>query len=261
MYRWMLIENFLGDGIAMTIEKLSDYMAFVEELPRGFTLSRGQSNNYPLLPSALRRDKRGIRKYSKRCIRNFLSQFKIQSHQFMESPWDVTNDVEWMLHAQHYGIPTKLMDFTTSHLISLLFALEKAFLPDQEHDSVVYFLNPIELNNQVIQQSQILNISDSTLKSDCYDGPFVVQGRRINPRVDAQKGLFVYFQDDDEALDETFGEDIIRKLVIKGIEKKNILASLYSMGISFTSIYPELSSVARDILLQQDILELLREKE
>ncbi|MFK5895149.1 MAG: FRG domain-containing protein [Pseudomonadota bacterium] len=244
----------------MTITKLSEYMAYVEELPDEFYLSRGQSKDYSLLPKALRLDEAGNRKYSKRVIRGFLDQFKIDSYQYMENPWDIKNDIEWMLYAQHYGIPTKLMDFTTSHIISLLFAVENSFQDESEDDSIVYFLNPTALNNKIKLQSQIINISDdSKISSEGHDGPFVVQGRKLNSRINAQKGLFVLFQDDDSALNKGLDDLFLRKLKINGEYKKNILASLYSMGISFTHIYPELTSVAKDIIMQQDIADFTRE--
>lgn len=244
----------------MNISKLSEYMAYVEDLPSEFSLSRGQAKNYPLLPSALRQDESGNRKYSKRVIRNFLEQFKINSYQYMDTPWDIKNEIEWMLYAQHYGVPTKLMDFTTSHVVSLLFAVEKSFQDESDDDAVVYFLNPSALNNEIKQQAQIVNISgDYIISSEGHDGPFVVQGRKINSRVNAQKGLFVIFQDDDKALESRFDESVLRKLIVNGGYKKEILASLYSMGISFTHIYPELNSVAKDILMQQDIADLVRE--
>lgn len=247
----------------MEIRKLSEYTSYVEDLPKEFTLSRGQSDDYPLLPSGLRKDaETGNRKYPKRAIRNFLNQFKINSYQYMDAPWDVKNDVEWMLYAQHYGIPTKLMDFTTSHITSLLFAVEKAFYSKSEKDAVVYFLNPSELNQTNMQQSKVVNISDSSdFQSEGYDGPIVVQGRKINSRINAQKGLFVLFQDDDDPLEKSTNDDILRKVTICGESTKEILASLYSMGISFSHIYPELSSVSKDILLQQDIDDYLREAE
>jgi hypothetical protein len=245
----------------MTIKKLSEYTAYVEGLPNQFTLSRGQSEDYPLLPSALRRDaSSGNRKYPKRAIRSFLEQFQINSYQYMNSPWDIKNDIEWMLYAQHYGVPTKLMDFTTSHITSLLFAVEKSFQNDEEKDAVVYFLNPLALNHKNKQQSKIFNVSGSEeISSEGHDGPLVVQGRKINPRVNAQKGLFVLFQDDDDSLEKSADESILRKVIISGEATRKILASLYSMGISFTHIFPELSSVAKDIVMQQDIEDFLRE--
>lgn len=180
----------------------------------------------------------------------------------MPTPWDIKNDIEWMLYAQHYGLPTKLMDFTISHITSLLFAVEKAFQTDTEKDAVVYFLNPAELNQKNMEQSSIVNVSGSDdVKAEGHDGPIVVQGRKINSRINAQKGLFVLFQDDDEPLESTVDENILRKLVISGDSTKDILSSLFSMGISFSHIYPELSSVSKDILLQQDIDDFLREEE
>ncbi|WP_417598033.1 FRG domain-containing protein [Oceanospirillum sp.] len=247
----------------MKISKLSEYTSFVEELPKEFSLSRGQSGDYPLLPSALRKDREtGNRKFPKRAIRNFLTQFKINSYQYMPAPWDIKNDIEWMLYAQHYGLPTKLMDFTISHITSLLFAVEKAFQTDIEKDAVVYFLNPAELNQKNMEQASIVNVSGSDdVKAEGHDGPIVVQGRKVNSRINAQKGLFVLFQDDDEPLENTADESILKKLVIPGDATKDILSSLFSMGISFSHIYPELSSVSKDILLQQDIDDFLREEE
>ncbi|XNS99076.1 FRG domain-containing protein [Vibrio cyclitrophicus] len=244
----------------MEITKLSEYMAYVEELEKEFYLSRGQSQDYPLLPSALRCDESGNRKYPKRAIRTFLEQFKINSYQYMPNPWDIKNDIEWMLYAQHYGIPTRLMDFTTSHITSLLFAVEKSFQQDTDKDAVVYFLNPTNLNMKFKQQMSIVNISSESEHSlEGLDGPIVIQGRKINPRVNAQKGLFVLFQDDDQALELIDNQSILKKIVVKSDYTKEILASLYSMGVTFTHIYPELSSVAKDIVMQQDINDFNRE--
>lgn len=247
----------------MRISKLSEYTAFIEDLPKEFCLSRGQSGDYPLLPSALRKDNEtGSRKFPKRAIRNFLTQFKINSYQYMAAPWDIRNDIEWMLYAQHFGLPTKLMDFTTSHITSLLFAVEKAFQTDMEKDAVVYFLKPSALNQMNMEQANILNVSSSdTIMADGYDGPIVVQGRKNNIRINAQKGLFVLFQDDDKPLEITVDEDVLKKVVICGDATKDILSSLFSMGISFSHIYPELTSVSKDILLQQDIDDFIRDVE
>jgi len=246
----------------MIITKLSEYASFVEGLPKEFFLSRGQSGDYPLLPSALRKDEgTGNRKFTRRAVRSFLEQFKINSHQYMSTPWDINNDIEWMLYAQHYGLPTKLMDFTVSHITSLLFAVEKAFQDSGDKDAVVYFLSPSSLNQLFLQQSGVVNISgDASITTDRFDGPVAVQGRRMHSRIDAQKGLFVLFQDDGAPLEKVVGEDVLKKVVISGESKKDILSSLFSMGISFSHIYPELPSVSKDILLQQDIDDFVREE-
>lgn len=248
------------------ITKLSEYMSFVEKLADDFSLSRGQSRDFLLLPSALRKDERNNRKYSRQSIANFLKQFKLNSHYYMESPWDIKNDYEWMIHAQHYGIPTRLLDFSKSHIVSLMFAVEKAFDEDSE-DGIVWFLNPNVLNSIHSNRTDIFILSDPDIQLDDCNGPLVVQGRKLNTRVNAQNGVFVYFQDSEKDLIETLNdnirngtklEDVLIKVIIKGDYKKDILVALFSMGFGFTQIYPELSSVSKDILLLEKITEYKR---
>ena len=235
------------------IKKLSDYMDFIETLDSSFCLSRGQSGDYPLLPSALRLDSDNKRKYSRRNISYFLEQFKIQSYQFIENPHDINNDIEWMLYAQHYGLPTKLLDFTSSHITSLLFAVEKAFISESTVNPVVYFLNPSLLNNKHLNSNDILNISKNNYNHDSHDEPIIIQGRLINKRVNAQKGLFVLFQDENKPLEEIVDDNVLKKITIDHDSTRDILSTLYSMGISFSHIYPELTSISKDIILKQDI--------
>lgn len=93
-------------------------------------------------------------------------------------------------------------------------------------------------------------------------GPVVVQGRKLNVRINAQNGVFVYFQDADIELEATIkNTDILRKVTISGESKKKILASLYSMGIGFTQVYPELQSVTKDILMNNNIRQYIVERE
>jgi hypothetical protein len=251
----------LEEGQDEKITKLSDYMSYVEALPSEFSLSRGQTGDYPLLPSALRKDSKGNRKFTRQSVAYFLNQFKVNSHYYMESPWDIKNDYEWMIHAQHYGIPTRLLDFTQSHIIALMFAVEKAFEND-EKDAVVWFLDPKKINSLHSHRSDIIVLSNENereIKLDDFNGPVIVQGRKLNNRINAQNGVFLYFQDTEMPLEvKVSANDTLRKVIISGKHKKDILASLYAMGIGFTQIYPELSSVSKDILMRDSISEYIR---
>ncbi len=198
------------------IEELSDYMKYVENLPNGFVLSRGQTDEYKLLPSALRVDVNGKRKYSKKVINFFLNEFKLTSHTYLKFPWDIKTTYEWMVMAQHYGIPTRLLDFSYSHIVSLMFALEKAFLDSEDKSAEVWFLNPNQLNLKIASRSEILSFGDvENNKIDEYDGPVVVKGRNINDRINSQQGLFVYFQDEGIPLENCVDNGILRRIIIK----------------------------------------------
>lgn len=245
------------------IEKLSEFTEFVESLPNEFILSRGQAGEYDLLPSSLRLDKSNIRKYSRTASQYFLNEFKISSHNYMRFPTDINSEYEWMVYAQHYGIPTRLLDFTFSHVVSLMFAVENAFEDEENKDAEVWFLNPIQLNNKFAHRSEILNIANGeSLNLETYEGPVAIKSRKLNERINAQNGLFVYFQDVinpvESPLNKIVDESILKRLVIKGEYKKDILSSLYSMGIGFTTLYPELQSVSKDIVMKLNIQEYLR---
>lgn len=245
-----------------TIEKLSQFTEYVENLPSEFILSRGQPKKYDLLPSALRKDEySNIRKYSRSDISYFLNEFKVSSHNYMKFPSDISGDHEWMVYGQHYGIPTKLLDFTYSHVVSLMFAVENAFENTDQFDAEVWFLNPTALNSKFANRSEIINIANSEpINLDNFDGPVAIKSRKLNDRINAQNGLFIYFQDDSEPLNDLVDSNIIRKITIKGSEKRKILSSLYSMGIGYTTLYPELHSVSKDIMMKKNILEYLREE-
>lgn len=239
------------------IEKLSDYIDFIEKLDRKFSLSRGQGKLYKLLPGALRKkDNKNI--YSKQEIDEYLNEFKMNAYNFLENTIEIKEDeLEWMLYAQHYGLPTRLLDFTSSHIISLMFAVEKAFEEEDSSEGVVYFLSPKDLN---FKFSGALKIPQSMGELGQISGPVVVQSRKIHKRVQAQNGVFAYFNHHDEALDEIVDENILLKILIRPENKKSILVSLFNLGIGFSNLYPELNYLAKDILMKKTVNQYLAEE-
>lgn len=50
---------------------------------------------------------------------------------------DEENHVEWLALMQHYGAPTRLIDFTSSIFVALHFALDGSY----DKDSVIWAIN------------------------------------------------------------------------------------------------------------------------
>lgn len=247
------------------VEKLSEFIAFLERLPREFCLSRGHSRNYKLLPTAFRCNKAGQRLFRKVDLQKFLDDFQINAHPYISNTNIISNDKEWMVYAQHYGVPTKLLDFTYSHVVSLMFALEKAFHEDDSENGEVWFLDPCALNEKSTDRSncKILNISTQSEALDKASGPLAVTCKKIHERIQAQNGLFVYFQEEVSAMPlENYADGrILKKVVIKKDYKKEILKSLNALGIGYSSLYPELGSVSKDIMLRRNIEEYVKMSE
>lgn len=243
----------------IVVESLEEYVRYIQEMDKEYLLSRGQEYDKPLLPSALRTDETKMRLFSKAKAKAFVDEFKNNSVLYIDSKIQNTlNEFEWIVYAQHFGVPTCLLDFTYSHLVSLMFAVENAFKfeSDDEKKSVIWFLNPQKLNLRSINRNVVLNLSEEYRVLERAEYPCVVTAKKNNSRVAAQNGVFVYFQQEAKALNELdISNDILKKIVIPHKNAKSVLSSLYTMGMRFDDIYPELTSVSKDILLKHNVME------
>jgi hypothetical protein len=129
------------------IKSLEEYIGYIHSMDKDYVLSRGQERDKSLLPSVLRVDDSNMRLYSKAKAKGFIEDFKNNSIVYIDSTiHSIQNDFEWIVYAQHFGVPTCLLDSTYSHLVSLMFAVENAFRIDLDEDenSVVWFLRVCE---------------------------------------------------------------------------------------------------------------------
>lgn len=244
------------------VTSFHEYVECVEEVSRkGFILSRGQKKDYPLLPSALRVDSDGKRLFSDTSVNKFIKDFERLSVAYLRNT-DGLTEQDWKVYAQHFGVPTRLLDFTHSPLISLMFAVEEAFLMDDDGEfAVVWFLNPRELNALTINKMEISDIVSSKDDLDSASGPFVVSAKMRNERIAAQNGLFVYFKYN-EPLNEVRDVDkFLIKVTIPHNKCKEMLVSLYNHGMRFNDLYPELTSISKDILLANSVSDYYKNEE
>src|SRR5277367_6748625 len=72
---------------------------------------------------------------------DLMTDFKRVAAIKLPRPPHFDSELEWALIAQHYGLPTRLLDWTESATTALYFAC----LAD-DRDGVVFILNPVALN-------------------------------------------------------------------------------------------------------------------
>ncbi len=186
-----------------------------------------------------------------------LNQFRRRAHNIIDKAPDENELIEWMALLQHYGGPTRLLDFTKSLLIALFFACEES-----ENDSAVWFLN---IHNLVfnhssstrgdylhIQFSEILdNASKIVGQSTKEKGLLPIEPEKLNERMSIQQGLSIMPID----ANDTFMNNMMVEYNWNNISYKEIsIQEFKDMGFSK---YPEIAKIKIDINWKNKILRFL----
>jgi len=102
---------------------------------------RGQANaSYPPVPSSLRRGAKGGFMYRET---DMFIHFILRHPEYRK---DHVSTFEWMCLMQHYGLPTRLLDWSEGILPALYFAVTDYGEGSKRTDGIVYCLNPFNLN-------------------------------------------------------------------------------------------------------------------
>lgn len=158
------------------------------------------------------------------------------------------NDFRCLAVAQHYCLPTRLLDFSENILTALYFACEGNF----DRDGALYAYHPESMIK--IRECDLYNVPR---KAALRVPPF-------DQRILLQRGVFVYFPDPSDPIrplkiDDEFrqrlkqfecGDYDLVKFVIPRKSKLLIIKHLRNVGISRRSLFPDLDGLSRDFVEQ-----------
>jgi len=237
-----------------TAKSVSEFVTLALSLAEtDITLYRGQSDVWPLQPKLARVKQRdGVSKTDLESA--LMKDLKNQSLGLLDinppTEWD------WLALAQHHGLATRLLDWTTNPLVALWFAVRepakvkkggKERLP-----GIVWGFNPA--HKDYADPDGALGPYDVTKTT-------VFRPKHVTRRIVAQAGWFTVHRYDPGKKDFTTLEHIgrlkprLRSALIPGESFSEIRDDLGRMGVSHASMFPDLDGLCKDILWNHTLLE------
>lgn len=230
--------------LTQRVENLADYFSVISSSITGndqFWFRGHEDASWELAPTGLRYKREADRA---RAL-GLVSEFKRVAEIKLPRPPLPTEELKWIQLARHYGLPTRLLDWTESATIALYFASLNPSL-----DGMVFILNPADLNRMSYPKNpHIFNAHlDGKIISKYLElgarcslrGPRTIA---VNPvwnseRLMLQKGVFTLhgsrFQLDGKQAPSLVGLPIMREY------KTRMLLELGRVGVDEMSIFPEL---------------------
>ncbi|MEM6394117.1 MAG: FRG domain-containing protein [Planctomycetota bacterium] len=208
---------------------------------------RGQSSiDYKLVAGVYRQD-RGIRAEQNLCLR-----FRQQARTRHASCPNDNDFAAWLFLAQHYGLPTRLLDWTESPLVSLYFSV----VGNPAKDGVIFALHPRDMNRATNGDPTLVPLSSSPAKELIYAAfdDNVVMGKHLailsnelDPRMLVQQGVFTIHGtgEDLSRVDKLGG--VLTRFIVSSNAKSRIAAELDWLGVRRRTLFPDLASLADDL--------------
>lgn len=173
-----------------------------------------------------------------------------------------TSSDPWGLYflMQHFGAPTRLLDWTEGALIALYFAVRDN---PGLYDAAVWALDPYKLNDGAIQRGEIYAPNDPGLpardknrvapwlperfsKSRIPKKPIAVYPTHTARRISSQRSCFTVHGSDPAGLD-SLDDTCLLKIVVPSFKVLSVKRELETTGIDEATIFPDLDGLGRTV--------------
>lgn len=191
----------------------------------GHYLYRGEDqDDYNLMPSFGRRTILDNKNNSS--VENgYFQEFKRLSLPFIE--FEPKSDWDWLAIAQHHGLNTRLLDWTTNPLVAAYFATRN--LKKHDKDCVLYVFN-----------GKKLKIADEKQNPMKIDSDMIYFPKHISKRISAQSGLFTIHSQPGKV----FKPDSLERIIIKKRCRIDLFLTLNVYHVNEFTLFPDLNGLS-----------------
>lgn len=202
---------------------------------------RGQScENWPLLPKVGRNESHRFN-YTVNSEFTMLQTFKKSAIAHLHGQHLPRSDLQWMVLAQHHGLPTRLLDWTKSPFIAAFFALQND--RDDSQCAVVY---AIDVRRQILFDETPL---------DPFEIPIVskIVPSIVSDRIVAQQGILTIHPKPNEPIQPRNKKRFSKHVFPKDL-KKELKTKLVNIGVNWHSLFLNLEGLSDHITFMNRIL-------
>jgi hypothetical protein len=194
---------------------------------------------------------------------NLLTDFKRYVNIRLPNLHRPDDELQWVQLARHYGLPTRLLDWTRNAAIALYFACLKA-PTSTDPDGAVFVINPRDLNREANKKTKDSRIFDAHADADRIHTYLTLSGGKnlrglktiaINPvwnseRILLQQGAFTLHGSREFTLTSRQVPSLVC-LRVPANKKEGLLHELERAGMNEMSIFPEPEHMCRYLVWRE----------
>lgn len=240
------------------VENIKEYIDIVFSCD-GDIVYRGVSDtDYPLIPGIGRKLKGAFDKRQRIILE---SEMLTEFFEKIASIEHCSNYTELAILAQHYGMPTRLLDWTGNPLVALYFSIKSNFTKDSavyiadianiprayanfDYSTFVYQGGTQAITELVLKDDSFAKLADDEraytifehVQKNFKDNNFIViTPKAKTQRVIAQDSIFIFHADPFIPFDKY----IVKKIIIKKEIKYRLMYYLNKLGFHDFSMFPD----------------------
>ena len=192
--------------------------------------------------------------------RQLMARFRQRSMPYHSR--DLRDDWEALFFMQHYGVPTRLLDWTENPLVALHFALMfSRGASSRPSPSIVWVLDPFAWNRTALAHVSYnggpLTTEDEDLKgyapktATMGNYPVALYGAHNSPRIVAQQGVFTIFGANKNPMEKLVTKGLfpprsLAAIVVSAMRVRHMRQSLLEQGMTETVVFPDLEGLAKE---------------